>query len=45
VWHPDRFGSDVRLRQKAEDKLKQVNEAYRVLQAEPPALEVFYRTF
>jgi DnaJ domain len=35
VWHPDRFGSDVRLRQKAEDKLKQVNEAYRVLQAEP----------
>jgi DnaJ domain len=34
VWHPDRFGSDARLRVKAEEKLKQLNEAYRVLQAE-----------
>ena len=34
VWHPDRFGSDGRLRQKAEDKLKQINDAYRVLQLE-----------
>jgi hypothetical protein len=32
VWHPDRFGSDPRLREKAEDKLKQINEAYLVLQ-------------
>lgn len=31
VWHPDRFGSDERLRRKAEDKLKQINDAYRVL--------------
>ncbi len=33
VWHPDRFGSDARLRRKAEDKLKQINDAYRVLQS------------
>jgi hypothetical protein len=32
VWHPDRFGSDPRLRQKAEEKLKQINNAYQVLQ-------------
>lgn len=35
VWHPDRFGSDPRLRQKAEDKLKQLNDAYGVLQSKP----------
>jgi hypothetical protein len=35
VWHPDRFGGDPRLRQKAEDKLKQLNDAYRVLRADP----------
>jgi DnaJ domain len=35
VWHPDRFGTDVRLRQKAEDKLKRINRAYTVLQAGP----------
>ena len=34
VWHPDRFGSDPRLREKAEDKLKQINEAYLVLQTD-----------
>jgi DnaJ domain len=28
VWHPDRFGQNIRLRQKAENKLKQFNEAY-----------------
>jgi DnaJ domain len=33
VWHPDRFGSDPRLRQKAEDKLTQINDAYRMLQS------------
>ena len=27
VWHPDRFGNDPRLRQKAEEKLKAVLEA------------------
>jgi DnaJ domain len=33
VWHPDRFGNDVRLRQKADSQLKLINEAYRVLQS------------
>jgi DnaJ-like protein len=33
VWHPDRFGADTQLRRKAEDKLKEMNEAYRVLQS------------
>jgi hypothetical protein len=33
VWHPDRFGSDPRLRQKAEEKLKQINKAYQVLES------------
>ena len=33
VWHPDRFGDDPRLRQKAEEKLQQINDAYRVLQS------------
>jgi curved DNA-binding protein CbpA len=28
VWHPDRFAHDPRLRQKAEEKLKEINEAY-----------------
>ncbi|HEX6494009.1 MAG TPA: J domain-containing protein [Acidobacteriaceae bacterium] len=34
VWHPDRFGSDPRLRQKAELQLTRINEAYRVLQVD-----------
>ena len=33
VWHPDRFGSDARLRKKADEKLQQINEAYRILQS------------
>ena len=28
VWHPDRFSSNPRLKQKAEKKLKEVNAAY-----------------
>jgi len=28
VWHPDRFGSDSRLRAKAEERLKAINAAY-----------------
>ena len=28
VWHPDRFCDNPRLRQKAEKKVKEVNEAY-----------------
>ena len=31
VWHPDRFYSNPRLRQKAEKKLTEVNEAYETL--------------
>lgn len=28
VWHPDRFLHDLRLQQKAQEKLKEINEAY-----------------
>jgi len=28
VWHPDRFSHDPRLRQKAQEKLKDLNQAY-----------------
>jgi len=35
VWHPDRFSSDARLREKAEAKLREINEAYRVLEGVP----------
>ncbi len=38
VWHPDRFGSDARLRAKAEEKLQRINEAYRVLQSDVGAV-------
>jgi hypothetical protein len=31
VWHPDRFGDDPRLRQKAEEKLKSILEAYETI--------------
>jgi hypothetical protein len=31
VWHPDRFSHDPRLQQKAQDKLKEINEAYEAL--------------
>src|SRR5579859_5071668 len=33
VWHPDRFSHDERLRQIAQDKLKEINGAYEVLTA------------
>lgn len=33
VWHPDRFGHDSSLRQKAEEKLKTINDAYDTIQA------------
>lgn len=32
VWHPDRFSHNPRLRQKAEEKLKQINLAYESLE-------------
>jgi hypothetical protein len=31
VWHPDRFQHDPRLQEKAEEKLKEINEAYDLL--------------
>lgn len=31
VWHPDRFAHDPRLQQKAQEKLKEINEAYELL--------------
>ena len=33
VWHPDRFAHDPRLQQKAQEKLKEINEAYEQLVA------------
>ncbi len=46
VWHPDRFQHDPRLQEKAQEKLKEINEAYelissgkipRPVNARPPA--------
>src|SRR5262245_34692195 len=37
VWHPDRFGSDARLREKAQDKLKEVNAAFEQLRGYSPS--------
>lgn len=31
VWHPDRFVHDPRLQEKAQEKLKEINEAYEQL--------------
>jgi hypothetical protein len=31
VWHPDRFGHDERLQKKAQEMLKEINEAYEQL--------------
>jgi len=31
VWHPDRFLHDPRLQEKAQEKLKEINEAYKQL--------------
>ena len=31
VWHPDRFSNDTRLQKKAEERIKQINSAYRRL--------------
>ena len=35
VWHPDRFHGDERLRQQAEEKLKEINSAYQLLITTP----------
>jgi len=37
VWHPDRFPSNERLQRKAQDKLKEINEAFEVLKDNAPA--------
>jgi len=37
VWHPDRFGSDARLRAKAQEKLKDVNAAFEQLRGYCPS--------
>jgi len=37
VWHPDRFGSDPRLRAKAQEKLKDVNAAFEELRGYCPS--------
>jgi len=39
VWHPDRFTSDARLQKVAEEKLKQITEAYELLTGVEPAPE------
>jgi len=31
IWHPDRFTHDQRLQKKAQDKLKEINNAYKTL--------------
>jgi DnaJ domain len=36
VWHPDRFLHDPRLQEKAQEKLKEINEAYEVLSSGKP---------
>jgi hypothetical protein len=33
VWHPDRFLHDPRLQEKAQEKLKEINEAYELLRS------------
>ena len=35
VWHPDRFPGDARLQAKAQDRLKEINEAYRRILSSP----------
>lgn len=32
VWHPDRFANDSKLRQKADDRMKEANRAYDILE-------------
>ena len=38
VWHPDRFAHDPRLQQKAQDKLKEINDAYERLSSVKPGV-------
>jgi curved DNA-binding protein CbpA len=34
VWHPDRFTHNPRLKEKAENKLKDINAAYEILKSQ-----------
>ena len=50
VWHPDRFLHDPRLQEKAQEKLKEINEAYEQISSgkvprpvTPPPQTVHYR--
>ena len=40
VWHPDRFLHDPRLQEKAQEKLKEINEAYEQLTSRRPPTPV-----
>lgn len=40
VWHPDRFAHDPPLQQKAQEKLKEINEAYAHLKSAKPGRRV-----
>jgi len=33
VWHPDRFVSNPRLQKKAEEKIKEINAAYKYIKS------------
>jgi len=35
VWHPDRFAQDPRLQDRAQEKLKEINQAYEILMSRP----------
>jgi curved DNA-binding protein CbpA len=43
VWHPDRFSHDPRLRKKCEDKVKEINAAYRFLESLARLSEVHHQ--
>lgn len=43
VWHPDRFPNDPHLQQKAQEKLKEINAAYKILQ--PPKSGFHHATY
>ena len=36
VWHPDRFAHNERLRRKAQDNLRRINEAFETLRSHDP---------
>ena len=35
MWHPDRFLNNPRLQQKADEKMKEINQAYEILKDLP----------